>query len=83
MTRAGPRDSTIAIVGDGFGSSLVYSTAVYLGFRPEQVTVLGPNASPVDPTRLAPGHQVRVGDTTFKVEGPPLSAAARGSPAGG
>jgi hypothetical protein len=48
MTLAGPRDSTIAIVGDGFGSSLVYSTAVYLGFRPEQVTVFGPSASPVD-----------------------------------
>jgi hypothetical protein len=48
MALAGPRDSTIAIVGDGFGSSLVYSTAVYLGFRPEQVTVFGPNASPVD-----------------------------------
>ena len=48
MTLAGPRDSTIAIVGDGFGSSLVYTTAVYLGFRPEQITVFGPNASPVD-----------------------------------
>ena len=36
MTLAGPRDSTIAIVGDGFGSSLVYSTAVYLGFRPSR-----------------------------------------------
>ena len=48
MTLEGPRDSTIAIVGDGFGSSFVYTTAVYLGFRPEQVTVFGPNASPVD-----------------------------------
>jgi hypothetical protein len=48
MTLAGPRDSTIGIVGDGFGSSLVYTTAVYLGFRPERVTVFGPNASPVD-----------------------------------
>ena len=47
MTLAGPRDSTIAIVGDGFGSALVYTTAVYLGFRPEQVTVFGPNSSPV------------------------------------
>ena len=41
MTLAGPRDSTIAVVGDGFGSALVYTTAVYLGFRSEQVTVLG------------------------------------------
>jgi len=47
MTLAHPRDSTIAVVGDGFGSALVYSTAVYLGFRPEQLTVYGPNGSPV------------------------------------
>jgi hypothetical protein len=46
MTLAGPRDSTIAIVGDGFGSALVYTTAVYLGFQPEQITVYGPNANP-------------------------------------
>lgn len=38
-----PRDSTIAIVGDGFGSLIVYATAVYLGFRPEQITIYGPN----------------------------------------
>jgi hypothetical protein len=36
-----PRDSTIAVVGDGFGSALVYTTAVYLGFRPEQITIYG------------------------------------------
>jgi len=42
-----PRDSTIGIVGDGFGSALVYTTAVYLGFRPEQITVFGPNDNPV------------------------------------
>ena len=34
-------DSTIAVVGDGFGSLIVYSTAVYLGFTPEQLTVYG------------------------------------------
>jgi hypothetical protein len=43
-----PRDSTIAIVGDGFGSVIVYATAVYLGFRPEQVTVFGTNDNPVN-----------------------------------
>jgi hypothetical protein len=43
-----PRDSTIAVVGDGFGSLLVYATAVYLGFRPDRITIFGPNASPVD-----------------------------------
>jgi hypothetical protein len=38
-----PRDSAIAVVGDGFGSLIVYATAVYLGFRPEQITVFGPS----------------------------------------
>jgi hypothetical protein len=47
MTLAHPRDSTIAVVGDGFGSGLVYTTAVYLGFRPEQITVYGPSDNPV------------------------------------
>jgi hypothetical protein len=42
-----PRDSSIAIVGDGLGSLIVYSTAVYLGFRPEQLTVYGTNDSAV------------------------------------
>jgi hypothetical protein len=35
-------DTTIAVVGDGFGSLMVYSTAVYVGFRPEQLAVYGP-----------------------------------------
>src|SRR5918996_606600 len=43
-----PRDSTIAIVGDGFGSLIVYATAVYLGVRPDQITVFGTNENPVD-----------------------------------
>lgn len=42
-----PRDSSIAIVGDGFGSLIVYATAVYLGFRPEQITIYGPGDNPV------------------------------------
>jgi hypothetical protein len=46
MPLAQPRDSTIAVVGDGFGSALVYATAVYLGFRPEQLTVYGPADRP-------------------------------------
>jgi len=41
LNEIAPRDSTIAVVGDGFGSLLVYSTAVYVGFRPEQLTVYG------------------------------------------
>ena len=42
-----PRDSTIAIVGDGFGSLIVYTTAVYLGFRPQEITIYGPSDNPV------------------------------------
>ncbi|HTN23881.1 MAG TPA: hypothetical protein VL120_07830 [Solirubrobacteraceae bacterium] len=47
MAVSGTRDSTIAIVGDGFGSLIVYSTAVYLGFKPEDVTIYGPSDNPV------------------------------------
>ena len=41
------RDSTIAVVGDGFGSLIVHSTAIYLGFKPADITVYGPSDSPV------------------------------------
>jgi pSer/pThr/pTyr-binding forkhead associated (FHA) protein len=35
------------------------------------------NGTRIDgPTRLAPGDRVRVGDTTFEVEGPPVDAAS-------
>lgn len=47
MPAAAPRDATIAVVGDGFGSLIVYSTAIYLGFRPEDVTIYGTNGNPV------------------------------------
>jgi len=47
MPTTAPRDSSIAVVGDGFGSLVVYSTAVYLGFRPEDITIFGPSANPV------------------------------------
>jgi len=43
MPLSAPRDSTIAVIGDGFGSLMVYSTAVYLGFRPDEVTIYGTN----------------------------------------
>jgi hypothetical protein len=42
-----PRDATVAVVGDGFGSALVYTTAVYLGFRPEQLTIYGTSDTPM------------------------------------
>jgi hypothetical protein len=47
MAAKPPRDSLIAVVGDGFGSLIVYSTAIYVGFRPEQITVYGTNDNPV------------------------------------
>lgn len=42
-----PQDVTIAVIGDGFGALLVYTTAMYLGFRPEQVGIFGENLNPV------------------------------------
>jgi len=42
-----PRDSAIGIVGDGFGSLLVYASAVYLGFRPSDITIYGTNETPI------------------------------------
>jgi hypothetical protein len=43
MPLTAPRDSTIAIVGDGFGSLIVYATARYLGFAADDITIYGPN----------------------------------------
>ena len=42
-----PSDSVLAVVGDGFGSLIVYATAVYVGFDPEQIVIYGTNPSPV------------------------------------
>jgi hypothetical protein len=47
MPASAPRDSTVAVVGDGFGSLIVYSTAVYLGFRPDELSIFGTSANPV------------------------------------
>jgi hypothetical protein len=47
MAAKAPRDSTLAVVGDGFGSLIVYSTAVYLGFRPQELTIYGTGDNPV------------------------------------
>src|SRR5205809_4295188 len=43
LNEIAPQDTTIAVVGGGFGSLLVYTTAVFLGFRPEQLAVYGEN----------------------------------------
>ena len=42
-----PRDSVIAVVGDGFGSLIVHATARYLGFTNEELTIFGPSDNPV------------------------------------
>src|SRR5205823_6156953 len=42
-----PTDSLIAVVGDGFGSLIVYATALYVGFAPEQIAIYGTSTSPV------------------------------------
>ncbi|MGO9959514.1 MAG: hypothetical protein ACLP50_26655 [Solirubrobacteraceae bacterium] len=47
MAALAPRDSVIAVVGDGFGSLVVQSTARYLGFENREITVFGPSDNPV------------------------------------
>jgi hypothetical protein len=42
-----PEDVVIGIIGDGFGSLLTYTTAVYAGFRPDQIGIFGENTNPV------------------------------------
>src|SRR5215213_12044865 len=39
-------DFSVGVVGDGFGALLVYVSAVYLGFRPEQIGIFGKNLVP-------------------------------------
>ena len=47
MPTNAPRDSTLAVIGDGFGSLIVHATAVYLGFKPHELAVFGPSDNPV------------------------------------
>jgi len=41
------QDVVIGVVGDGFSALHVYATAVYLGFRPQQIGIFGPQTNPV------------------------------------
>jgi hypothetical protein len=43
----GPTDVTIAVVGDGFGALMVYTTSIYVGFKPEQIGIFGESTNPV------------------------------------
>lgn len=45
--RSSPSDVTLAVVGDGFGALLVYTSAIYLGFKPEQIGIFGERTNPV------------------------------------
>ena len=65
MPVAPPRDSTIAVVGDGFGSLMVYSTARYVGFPPEQLTIYGPSD---DPVRTYQQYAYNLGQTVLRSE---------------
>src|SRR2546429_5434955 len=47
MAAKTPRDSVIAVVGEGFGSLLVHATGRYLGFTNEEITIFGTNDNPV------------------------------------
>jgi hypothetical protein len=47
VTATAPRDSILAVVGDGFGSVLVHTTARYLGFENDQISIFGPSSNPV------------------------------------
>ena len=47
MTATAPRDSVIAVVGDGFGSLIVHATARYLGFNNDEISIFGPSSNPV------------------------------------
>src|SRR3954453_15975619 len=45
-SQAGTQDVTVGVMGDGFGALLVYTTAVYLGFSPDQIGIFGKNLIP-------------------------------------
>jgi hypothetical protein len=40
------QDVSVGVVGDGFGALLVYTTAIYLGFKPDQIGIFGKNLLP-------------------------------------
>lgn len=65
MTAAAPQDSLVAVVGDGFGSLIVYSTAIYLGFSPEHLAVYGESEHAVSTYRHYAGN---LGQTVLRSE---------------
>lgn len=65
MSAQPPNDVTIGVVGNGFGSLLVYTAAVYLGFSPDQVGIFGERTNPVE-TYL--GFATNLGQTVLRSE---------------
>jgi hypothetical protein len=55
----------IGVVGDGFGALITYSTAVYLGFAPQQIGIFGESEDPVA-TYL--GFATNLGQTVLRSE---------------
>src|SRR3979490_3277330 len=47
MPASAPRDADVAVIGDGFGSLMVYATAGYLGFAQNRLAIFGPSSDPV------------------------------------
>ena len=76
------QDTTIAVVGDGFGSLMVYSTAVYVGFRREQLAVYGNAETAVFACTVAvPLAGQKITDMGTGGGGPAVAAAmVRGQP---
>src|SRR5438445_343557 len=60
-----PRDSLIAVVGDGFGSLMIYATAIYVGFGEEQIAVYGPSPTAVSTYQ---GYAWNLGQTILRSE---------------
>jgi hypothetical protein len=65
MPAAAPRDSTLAVVGDGFGSLLVHATARYVGFAPEALAIYGPSPRAVG---TYSGFASNLGQTVLRSE---------------
>ena len=65
MPLSAPRDSTVAVVGDGFCSLATFATARYLGFRASDVTIYGTNDSSVGTYQ---GFAYNLGQTVLRSE---------------
>jgi hypothetical protein len=63
--QASTQDVTLGVVGDGFGALLVYATAIYLGFKPEQLGIFGKN---IIPTSTYQQYAWNLGQTVLRSE---------------